>query len=178
MDSVTTPNHPNAKGEIAFTQLVNTVHRITADDEKSSKGILTSNGKFVLDDANGIQLGGTTRIENNDTKPHSKNDTPGQPVDDGLKKVSVKDEFELYLMYKPSGTDSIWVTLRMLKDDKLSTKEKLISWGWTASAIKVAKGMWNVEAGAVASKDPGSIDSIKLPEWSDFITNVKGADEK
>lgn len=157
---VTTP--ADGAGQIAFTQVVNVDLRQTKDDVGSTKQKFTSNGAFILDDALGIQYDGTTAIGDSDTKNHSKNDTPGLPLTADLKKRSADDfHFRLYLMYRPSGADSIWATLREL------------TWEWSGSATKnTTTGVWSLDAGASSSVNPGSSDSTALPEWNGHFTGL------
>jgi hypothetical protein len=157
---VTTPN--GGAGEIAFTQRIKTLRRFTLNDGTKQK--LTSGDEFILDDGLGIQYDGTTSIGSNDTKTHSRNDTPGNILTQNDMKTSADDNFELYLMYRPTG--GIWVTLRKLE------------WHWKGSASKDVAGNWTLDSGSTsASVDPGSSDSTELPEWDNYFTNLELVNE-
>src|SRR5205807_10401581 len=55
-------------------------------------------------------------------------DTPGQGVFSTLQSLSINDNFQTYLMYRPSTPGSIWVTLNVL------------NWSWSGSATMPGGG--------------------------------------
>lgn len=78
--------------------------------------------------------------------------------------VSVAGKFETYLMYKPSGTDSIWVTLGLL------------NWSWNGAAGRDTDGVWQLGTGAspqTGDPNPKSVNNTQLPKWTDNYTAVK-----
>jgi len=154
--SVTTTE--GGAGQIAFTQLVNTLRHRTLDDASSTKEKWTSGGTYVLDGAEmGIQYGGTTNIGDAATESISKADSPGIPLA-GNKKVSMDDKFRVYLMYKPNGEDSIWVTLRLL------------DWADAGAATKTNE-TWVLDAGQSSSTGQSS-DSNVLPGWEKEVNGL------
>jgi hypothetical protein len=129
-----------------------------ANDAAETKTKFTSGGAFVND--NPTPYGGTTvNLSNSDTKAIMQADSPTSPLA-GYKKATADDSFETYLMYKPSGADSVWVTLRML------------TWNWSGTAA-LGGGGWGVAGGTPAnpSQNIDSSDSATLPEWADCWTN-------
>ncbi len=75
--------------------------------------------------------------------------------------VEVQDSFEMYLMYKPSGSSSIWVPIRQ------------VNWVWGGRAIPT-NGIWDLVPGTgYMSNNPIDFETFAYPEWSDNIENVK-----
>jgi hypothetical protein len=146
-------------GQIAFVQLVNLYRTRTLKDEGNTTEIWTSNGQYYLDTSGGNPLYGddSTTIGGGATQAHSKSDSPGSPLHSvsppGYQRRSANDNFRLYLMYKPSGDDSIWVTLRRL------------DWLWSGAAARNESDEWVMESGQSSSQNPGSANSIELPLW-------------
>lgn len=60
-------------------------------------------------------------------------DSPGVPLSGSYKKATASDSFTMWLMFKPTGSDSIWVPLRS------------VSWGWSGTAVKNDSGEWSLE---------------------------------
>lgn len=148
------------EGEVAFVQLVNADRRRTLKDEDSTKMKMTSNGLFFLDSLNNIvqYLSVVTPIGGNDTKSQSNTDSPGTDIENysggfGYSRISMNDQYRLYLMYKPDGDGSIWVTLRRL------------DWFCNGAASLNDVNEWVLEPGQSSSHNPGSSNSIELPEW-------------
>jgi hypothetical protein len=120
----------------------------------------TSGGAFVLDDPTpyGARV---VNIADSEQKTIERDDSPSEPLR-LFTKVSCSDSFETYLMYQPAGADSIPVTLRVL------------TWSWGGTATLDA-GVWRVTDGtpAATTQPVGSQDSTTLPEWSDYVSNLK-----
>jgi hypothetical protein len=152
--SVNAPD-PGA-GLIAFTQLVSADRHQTLTDGTKKK--LTSNGDYVLDNALGIQY----RRSVPDNQLLQEYDYPNVGTA-GMKELSANDSFHLYLMYKPAGDDSIWVTLRLL------------DWYWNFSAHLVGSN-WVVDSSSYPTQ-PLVVNSIELPQWLGFVTSIGWVNE-
>jgi hypothetical protein len=81
----------------------------------------------------------------------------------GIEKPNVhsysrKDRFTTYLMYRPTGEDSIWVTLRKM------------TWFWEGSAVKT-DGVWTLVEGSGKSPDipPAGSETHELPAWQGYF---------
>jgi hypothetical protein len=70
----------------------------------------------------------------------------------------VIDTFENYLMYRPSGMDSIWVTL------------SVFGWYWGGTASR-GPGGWALNTGISPTVSPTGSNSVALPAWDDYFTN-------
>jgi hypothetical protein len=152
--TVTTP--ANGAGQVAITQLSNFVRRHTLDDPASTKQKYTSNGDYVLDKENVDP----TPIGSSEIKSSSTfEDTPGTVLKADYKKKAADEQFQSYLVYKPSG--GIWVTLRILP------------WNWSGSASK-NMSVWSLDSGGTSSQNPGSTDSMEFPEWCDTFQAIIG----
>jgi hypothetical protein len=158
-------------GEIAYIQLVNTKH--VRDDVDAHQTQINSNNKFILDDGTGDALygaaaGRTTAIQNGATVARSLDDTPQQPVRPVDWKMLVEDDFTLYFMYKPNGTDSIWTTVGLL------------NWNWKGRSTRVGPNFFqDWQTGGIPAQGGGKIigaESHDLPTWSDTITALIALD--
>ncbi len=157
--TVTTPLC--GSGSIACTQLINEYrHQTLAAGGKTQT--VSSSGAYVLDNKLGIQYDGSAAIGDSDTQASSKSDTPGSRLAGTIQK-SASDSFQLYLMYHPSGADSIRVTLRE------------VDWNWSGKCT--LNGTWSMDAPGNASVDPPSSDSTTLPTWSNYSTNLRRKDD-
>jgi hypothetical protein len=97
------------------------------------------------------------------------NDSPSTFLDashnDGyiIVEKSMNDSFDMYLMFKPSGTNSIWVPLRK------------VSWFWSAT------GTYNQTTITLVSKNhsvnPASTDSVTHPQWTRNAANNQWINE-
>ena len=137
-------------GSIAFTQLVNSDCIFTYPTGRSLE--LSTRGEFMLD-TNTQYANEYLPIAANTGAILISTDSPGGPVGSG-NHVSNTGYFETFLMYKPDGLDSIWVTLRQLH------------WWWSgdASPLSGTPAKWILD-GSDYSHDPTSMDSILLPQW-------------
>ena len=143
-------------------QTVNTVRTRTLENDTTS--VLTTNGDYFLDSKDPlVQYGNIIwNIDDGDNKAFASVDSPFEGLIVDYKNVSVRDQYKLYLMYKPDsvGDDSIWVTLRTLE------------WHWEGSAIKI-NGVWDLddEPSPDHSNDPSQLSAI-LPVWENRIQNL------
>jgi hypothetical protein len=83
-------------------------------------------------------------------------DAPGVPVGYLDLNISVKNHFEMYLMFKPEGEDSIFVPLRVL------------DWDWTVLAGRKGindENKWDI-SGSKISKDPQDRKAEDYPQWN------------
>jgi len=91
-------------------------------------------------------------------------DAPAIPLPADYKKMDNKfEKFKTYLMFKPDGTDSIWVPL------------KIVLWAWDAIAESTDEGTTWTETSEGEFPSPGppiDFPTIQFPEWDDTKTNV------
>jgi Carboxypeptidase regulatory-like domain len=152
-------------GQIGFTQLINADRRFT--NNAGTVRRYTSGGRFVLDDALGIQYSGPQPIAANAAATltgASYADSPNNPLTAADQSTSASDDFQLYLMYKHSDADSIWVTLGKA------------TWGWRGNITRIGApaspaNNWNAPTGTGMPNTNG-VNSIELPEWAINYTAV------
>jgi hypothetical protein len=152
--NVATPT--GGTGNLGITQLVNFANCITRSG--SSTSTKSSNNNYVLDDLNGVQYSGPDPIGNNDIRPIASADGPWQ----GLSGIRVTESFsaETYLMYKPSGDDSIWVTKAQL------------NWSFSGTCSRPPNGTWTMNGGTATVPTNGSPSTL-LPTWSGRATKLE-----
>ncbi len=94
----------------------------------------------------------------------SSSDSPGAPLTSGFTTMNVATElFRIYFMYKPSGADSIWVTVGIL------------DWHWRASTTRSgapAANTWGPPSGLDANSNPVGSASTELPIWTANVTSL------
>ena len=156
--SVTTTE--NGAGAFGYVQLVD-ISRRWIDE---TNGLAWKRQATNCLDPNLFQsVGYQVQIGNSETRTNNPSDSPGEPEsEDYLTKrwISANDSFNGYLVYKPVGTNSIWVTL------------KKIRWGWSGAATKT-NGAWNLDFGSPANPaNPVGEDSVELPTWRGYGTAV------
>lgn len=149
-------------GQIAFTQKI-LVNRTWTNNAGVARHY-TSGGVLVLDDGLGIQYDGPQPISAGGSATldgWKYADSPWIPLSASDRSASASERFELYLMYKPSGGDSIWVTLGMAE------------WSWAGATTRIGApasvaNNWNPATGAAltpAGSGSGT-DSTQLPTWT------------
>ena len=69
--------------------------------------------------------------------------------------ITIQDNFQTYLEFKPDGEGSIWVTL------------SIVTWGWGATEN-------GAKLNSVSTVQPTNQDSVLFPVWSK-ITHGQGA---
>ena len=74
----------------------------------------------------------------------------------GVIPVSITDKFKTYLMFKPDGSGSIWVTLG------------LVSWDWSATEL------WGTTLTSSMVDGPYYIDSDEFPIWYQITHSSPG----
>lgn len=149
----------NLVGQIATIQLIKTARQDQLDTGQNEH--FSINGQWVLD--NGRKPGsyiysGPVQLNPGDTASLVPSDGPLQ----GMKYPPItqmninKEEYKMYVMFKPNCDNSIWVPLRLL------------SWFWQGTATHSAE-MWNIiNADNSQNPDGGPVDSP--PGW---VSNVK-----
>jgi hypothetical protein len=80
-------------------------------------------------------------------------DAPSNPLGTSDTKSVAQDSFKLYMMYRPSLPNAIWVTLAQLL------------WSWEGVAQKGATGSWALVSSSHSIDPTGSV-SAELPMWS------------
>lgn len=128
-------------GETQYVQLVHTVGRV----EKH---------KDVLDPCLEINKKGLDKKYPYSPGPEAT-DAPGVPVKYLDLNISVKNHYEMYLMFKPEGEGSIFVPLRV------------VGWDWTGLAGRKGiedKDKWDI-SGSKIRKNPQDREADDYPEW-------------
>ena len=70
-----------------------------------------------------------------------------------------RDEFEVYIMYRPDVQAAIWVPVGLMK------------WGWKGTAESADTGItWKKTAGQHDKKDPAGVPTTHFPEWKQKAT--------
>jgi len=152
-------------GQIGFTQLIN-VNRARTPNVGAVQNF-SSGGAFILDDGLGIQYSGPQAIAAGASATlngAAYADSPGTPLTSNLRSKTANESFQLFLMYKPSGADSIWVTLRQG------------AWTWQGTATRTgapaaATNNWVLGPGARMTRTAPT-DSTTLPVWTSSFASV------
>lgn len=160
---VTAPAGGN--GEIGFTQRIR-VNRTRAPNAGADQHF-SSGGDFILDGDLGIRYSGPRPIAAGASATlngAAYADSPATPLTADLRAKSVDEAFELYLMYKPAGADSIWITLGMG------------TWGWVGRTTRVGAphgpgNVWDPAAGTNMPSANG-VDSTTLPTWTRQFSSI------
>ena len=151
-----------AEGKIALTQKI-LVNRSWTNNAGTTRKF-GSGGALVLDDGLGIQYSGPKSIAaggSTTLNGPSYSDSPWIPLLVSDKAASANERFELYLMYKHTDSDSIWVTLRMA------------TWSWAGQTTRIGApaapaNNWNLPSGAAMTPagSANGADSSQLPIWT------------
>jgi hypothetical protein len=76
-----------------------------------------------------------------------------------------KEEFRLYVMFKPAGSNSIYVPLAV------------VDWWWKGEATRSGT-TWSLVAGSAGHKaSPTHVDTSDHPEWTKNIANRQWINE-
>ncbi len=140
-------------GEIAATQLVNDIRKRTYNAGNSESRI---SGEFMLDST--VPYDPAVPITAGASATWSSNDNPSSPLTSDFAKKSANPSYRTYFMYKPDGTDSIWVTLMKLE------------WHWAGETTRVGApadpgNNWTPVSGASSDRNPSGAASTELPPW-------------
>jgi hypothetical protein len=152
-------------GQIGFTQLIAPNRSYLRNNGTTIQK--NSGGTFVLDEGAGIQYNGAQRIGASAAATltgSSYADSPANSLDATYQSSSAKDDFRLFLMYKHSDADSIWVTLGRA------------TWGWRGMTTRIGApaspaNNWNAPTGTGMPNTNG-VNSIELPEWDNNYAGV------
>jgi hypothetical protein len=130
------------------TQWVQLIDSITRTFTPNGGSIKTLSGSGVLDSTYPYATGAST------------GDSPGQGVDScNDSAVSANDSFSMWLMFKPSGTGSIFVPLRK------------VSWSWSGSGTRTGTCSWTLST-SNHSTNPTDADSTDFPSWSSNVNSL------
>lgn len=150
---------PGDDGYVAGTQLVN----VDVDSDPPANWPTTA-GRYWLDqcrlyDSSQPAVGQTYRWESRDS--------PGVFLDPVFSEVEVDAQFEMYFMYRPSGSTSIWVPLGQM------------DWFYEGTATKTGSPTngnhgWELDDGD-ASVHPTGAPSSEFPEWSQALDTLPTA---
>jgi len=153
--TVTAPT--GGMGKIAFMQLV-----VPDRDEDFGYGIhatLTSKGAKVADDKEGIPYQKSDSINPGEATVISRNDSPAVLLERTFAAASASDSFETFLMYQPTGTTTIWVTLAKL------------SWSWQGEADNYSPLGLGWIGGGYDTVGAGA-NSTELPKWTRAVSTI------
>ena len=146
-----------AGGQIAFMQLVNVHCEFGFQDD--SRAAKSTHGQFYLDTQFPYASGPVNSPLVSDDSPGIQLENPNEVVSPIFAQMD-EDRFKTYLMYQPSGNDSIWVSLSMLM------------WYWEGAAAKL-NGTWEVLT-HLCDYDATSSDVTNvLPTWKGNVENLK-----
>ena len=143
-----------AGGQIAFVQLVDAYGLQKTASQKLYKQ--SANGTYYLDDSfpysNIVSIGSELK----------DSDSPDFPLGTSIISVTTLDKFKTYLMYKPSGSGSIWVSL------------SLIEWAWGGKVDRQSNGDWNPDPSMFPQPFllSASTATTVLPVWSGRVQDI------
>jgi len=165
---VTAP--PDGEGDVGFTQLINDDRVFTLNN--GTPLYFSTNGTFVLDDGAGgtIQYNGSRNIADNGSRTFDwastgSGDSPASLLTASLMKSSANTKFRVYLMYRPAGPDSIWVTLSVATWEFIGQTTRI---GAPAST----DNNWNDPTQQRLPHTNG-VDSFDLPEWIGDFNSIR-----
>jgi len=174
-------------GTIALTQLIDRqlIDVCATDGHTISALTKDANGKesYFLDDIAGIQANfnggpGPTAIPGSFAGSIDSlgGDYPNTSLTKAISKASATDHFHTYLMYKPAGANSIWVTLSRM------------DWSWSGFATRnigssldqsSTYGDWSLDKNAdgtlkitYPASPPVGVTSTELPVWGNYYTSL------
>ncbi|MCR9292691.1 MAG: hypothetical protein NXI32_08230 [bacterium] len=143
----TVTNETNPPGTVQWVQLLDTA--IHATDKDGRPWGLELSG--VLD---------TTYPYNVLIAPNIAKDGPSQALFSDDRLVDRRDDFEMYLLWKSSTANSIYVPLRK------------VDWYWEFYASSADGMQWNLDSSNY-SHNPPDQDAFNHPEWTDNISNYR-----
>jgi hypothetical protein len=117
--------------------------------------LLTDSGTNVWYKLQATNVLDTTYPYPNDPGVDTSSDSPGQGVNFSTEAVSVSDNFNRWLMFKPNGGQ--WVPLRV------------VTWSWGGSGTNIA-GSWTLTSSNNAV-NPTDTGTTNYPQWTGNITN-------
>ena len=72
--------------------------------------------------------------------------------------MQARIDAEMWLMFKPKGINSIYVTLRK------------VTWFWAATVIRGSNLLFTVEPTPSNSQNPTGEDTTSFPQWTTLVT--------
>ena len=147
----------NGAGAAAVRQLIYTQYS-TIDGAGALNTVRATNGQFWLDSTllyNDTQVAVSSGAAVTLADQTNFSDAPALPLRAPYVSESKSDAFQTYLIYRPNGSDSIWVTLGRL------------SWSWSGTAV-FRNNTWSLNgSSAPYPRNPSGNTAIhELPSWS------------
>ena len=154
---------PYAGGQITYVQLANSYTQYRLANQKTFE--IPANDKYYLDGS--FPYGKKAPVDST----LKDDDSPLAFLEPGMISLGVVDSFITYLMYQPSGINSIWISLRLME------------WGWGGKAIKQANGSWTPDPIMYPRHVPftnsvNSVNTSELPVWSGRVQDVEEREMK
>ena len=153
----------NGAGAAAVRQLIYSQYS-TVDASGARNTVRTTNGQFWLDSTllynnQQVAVGAGAGITLADQSAFS--DAPALALAAPYVSESKSDAFQTYLVYRPDGSDSIWVTLGKL------------AWSWSGTAT-LRENAWSVSASSAPfPANPNGNTSIhELPAWNGVLASA------
>jgi hypothetical protein len=146
-------------GQIAATQTINA--DITQTLNNGTVQHFSTSGRWLLDTT--TPYAPAVAISASAAATWTNGDSPGVPLWSGANAARLNDDFHMYFMYKPSGADSIWVTLGRL------------DWHCRGSSTRSgapAANTWSAPTGIDANANPSGSASTELPTWPANYTSL------
>lgn len=146
-------------GEMAGTQTTDSYRTRT-----TNAGAVETRGAdraWVLD--NTVPYAAVVALGSGASGTWTSDDTPGLPLSARLQRRTVDQNFRIYFMYKPSGGDSIWVTLMRL------------DWDWAAETTRTGAATannWGAATGVSNTPNPTGAASTELPTWTANVADL------
>lgn len=154
---VNSPNPLNGNGNLAYVQLIVLNREQTLNSGTVQE--ISSGGKFVLDRVStGLSPrynDAQTAIASGASATHVRSDTPRTALSLDITKKSANEKFRNYLMYRPDGANSIFVSLAR------------VDWHWKGETVR-AGNTWGNATNVSSANNPSGSDESDLPEWRDF----------
>ena len=142
-----TPTTPG----FSFSRTINIPSGFSGNTEY--RQVINENRRRQKNDDSWQRYSGNNLLDNylpyDDTS--ATDDSPGTPLSDDLKVKTVSDTFTMWLMFKPSNTDSIWVPLRS------------INWSWSGTATRSGT-TWTLTSPG-DTPNPSSSTTTTFPTW-------------
>jgi hypothetical protein len=157
-------------GDVSIFQMIDFKYSFTKDDGHNTKTKKSSNGSYVLDSApDQTDAPYQNLISTANASAQASihvDDVPGFAKQAVNKFTGLNARFEDYLMFKPDGADSIWVSLRKN------------TWNVTFSASKDALGAWTIDnPKSPVNVPPNGKETTQLPEWQTHSRAILNAAE-
>jgi hypothetical protein len=153
----------NGAGAAAVRQLIYSQYS-TVDAAGTRNTVQSTSGQFWLDSTllynnQQVAVGAGSAVTLADQRSFS--DAPALALSAPYVSESKNDAFQTYLIYRPNGADSIWVTVGKL------------SWSWSGTAT-VRRNAWSLTASSAPFPvNPNGNTSIhELPAWNGVLASA------